>query len=166
MQHYLLGMAESLLGPRDASKKIYQPDFHRNGPLLWNTPSLDGAFVQLSHNAANSWQAVVFEMAHETVHLLNPTVGYTNWLEEGVAVSFSLHALGHFGLPLQPINLLSYQEAHALVKTLPGGEFFVAKSVRESAGALNAVTANHLFSVFPNHDSVVLRKLASQCVPR
>jgi hypothetical protein len=166
MQCYLLEVAESLLGPRDNSKKIYQPNFHENGPLLRNTPNFDGAFVQLSHNAAYYWPAVVFEMAHETVHLLNPTVQYTNWLEEGVAVSFSLHALAHFGLPTQSITMLTYQEAHALVRTLPGGEFAVAKSARASAGALHAVTVDHLLSIVPKHDSAVLEKLASQCIPR
>ena len=48
VQLELLGHAETLLGPRDQSKKVYQPLFTDHGPNLRNTPDLDGAFVELS----------------------------------------------------------------------------------------------------------------------
>ena len=91
LQLELLGQAETLLGPKDQSKKVYQPQFTDHGPNLRNTPNRDGAFVELSRAAETDWAEAVFEMAHETVHLLNPVAGYTNNLEEGVAVAFSLH---------------------------------------------------------------------------
>ena len=48
LQVELLSMAEAVLGPRDISKKIYQPKFTDEGPQLRNTPNIDGAFVELS----------------------------------------------------------------------------------------------------------------------
>ena len=39
LQLKLLAMAESVLGPRDASKKIYQLRFTDDGPQLRNTPT-------------------------------------------------------------------------------------------------------------------------------
>ena len=75
MQLQLLRLAEDTLGPRDASKVIYQPIFVEDGPHIRNTPNLDGAFAELSRNAEGYWPTVVKELAHETVHLLNPRPG-------------------------------------------------------------------------------------------
>ena len=88
LQLELMSTAEAVLGPRDSSKRIYQPQFTDNGPLLRNTPAMDGAYVELSRAGQSYWPTVAFEMAHETVHLLNPVAGDANNLEEGVAVAF------------------------------------------------------------------------------
>jgi hypothetical protein len=90
VQQDLLARAQRLLGPRDETKQIFQPVFSPGGPHLINTPACDGAFAALSMEAANYWPTLVYELAHETVHLMDPTVGPTNWLEEGVAVLFSI----------------------------------------------------------------------------
>ena len=71
LQLEILAMAESLLGPRESSKKIYQPQFTDNGPQLRNTPDLGGAYVELSRNGQRYWPTVVFEMSHETSALYN-----------------------------------------------------------------------------------------------
>jgi hypothetical protein len=75
LQGDLLLLAESKFGPRDNSKKVFQPIFVPDGPHLINTPTLDGAFVALSPSAAGYWPTAVYEMAHETVHLLNSDGG-------------------------------------------------------------------------------------------
>jgi hypothetical protein len=166
LQGELMALAEALLGTRDSAKQICQPVFSERGPCMCNTPALEGAFAELSLNAAGYWPTAIFELAHETVHLLNPTVQHTNWLEEGVAVAFSLHALRHYDLPPQHIALATYREAHELAEALPGGTFAAAKAVRAMAGALNAVNLTHLQVVAPKHDRTQLERLASRCVPR
>jgi hypothetical protein len=166
LQTELLDVAQDLLGERDMTKRIYPPSFHPTGPRLRNTPNLDGAFAELSPNAAGYWPTALYEMAHETVHLLDPTVSYTNWLEEGVAVSFSQHALALYGLPLFPISFDTYRRALELVSDLPGGPFEFAKAAREVAGALNQVTFEQLAALAPSHDSGKLQLLASTCIPR
>ncbi len=166
LQNELLLLVEGLLGPRDGTKQIYQPVFQENGPNLRNTPNLDGAFAELSPNAGGYWPTAVFELAHETVHLLNPIVNYTNWLEEGVAVAFSLHALVRYGLAQQLPTLPTYAQALKLVQELPGGAFAAPGSARLAAGALNAVTSGHLQAAAPTHPPQKVALLVSQCVPR
>ena len=83
-QQNLLSIAEAALGARDTSKKIYQPGFTDDGPHIRNTPELDGAFAELSRNSECYWPTAIYEMAHETVHLLNPdslvkSHGRGNW---------------------------------------------------------------------------------------
>ena len=55
LQLELLSMAESVLGPRDILKKIYQPKFTDEGPQLRNTPHLDGAFADLASAIGLLW---------------------------------------------------------------------------------------------------------------
>ncbi len=166
LQQELLGLAEQLVGKRDQSKRIFQPTFHENGPHIRNTPSLDGAFVELGSGSKVYWPTVVYEMAHETIHLLNPTVGYTNWLEEGVAVEFSIHVQREFGLLIQSPSSGPYREALEMVRVLPDGVFRAAYRVREVSGSLSAASFELLSSLFSGFDLTVLRRLAEQCVPR
>lgn len=72
LQRRLLQDAEIRLGPKEPGKEIFQPTFSDTGPHVVNTPTLDGAFASLSRNAAGFWPTCVYELAHETVHLLNP----------------------------------------------------------------------------------------------
>ena len=120
LQLKLLDTAESLLGPRDQSRKVYQPQFTDHGPNLRNTPNLNGAFVELSRTAETDWAEAVFEMAHETVHLLNPVAGDTNNLEEGVAVAFLFHIQPAYGINVRPGTTV-YDHAYGMVCRLPGG---------------------------------------------
>jgi hypothetical protein len=149
-QNVLLGEAEALLGPRDKSKKIYQPTFFAPTPRLINTPNFDGAYAQLSNYASGYWPTFIYELAHETVHLLNPTIGATNYLEEGIAVKFSLdmlikHGNGAF-TPSLPIN---YQKALDLVTELQPSCLSVAKILRKKFGALSTITIEHLNNTIP-----------------
>ena len=66
--------------------------------------NLDGAFAELSRASECYWPTVVFEMAHETVHLLNPVPGNANNLEEGVAVAFSLRVQPSYGICYPALN--------------------------------------------------------------
>ena len=72
LQLQLLELAEGALGPRDGSRVMYQPVFADTGPNIRNTPNLDGAFAELSRSAEAYWPSAVYELAHETVHLLTP----------------------------------------------------------------------------------------------
>ena len=160
LQLELLATAESLLGPREASKTIGPPQFTDDDfPKLWNTPGQEGAYVKLSRNGQNCWPAVVFEMSHETVHLLNPIPGNVNNLEEGVAVAFSLHVQSSYRIS-QPVKLPSYRNALQLFCALPGAPFEAAARVRRQAGSLNAATRQCLAELFPEVDRAILDQLA------
>ena len=163
LQGELLSMAESILGRRDLTKKIYQPRFSDNGPRIRNTPNLDGAFAELSRAGECYWPTVVFEMAHETVHLLNPVPGNANHLEEGVAVAFSLRVQPSYSISIQP-SIPSYLHASELASMLPGGSLQAARRVRDRFGALDGITAQHLRELFPSAGGVVLEKLCERFI--
>ena len=163
LQLQLLAMAESLLGPRETSKTIYQPQFTGEGPQLRNTPDLDGAYVELSLNGQRYWPTVVFEMSHETVHLLNPIPGNANNLEEGVAVAFSLHVQSSYGISV-PVSMPSYLYALRLAQALPEGPLGAAARVRRQVGSLGAATIQCLVELFPEVDEGVLSDLAGEFV--
>ena len=148
LQLELLGRAETLLGSRDQSKKVYRPQFTDCGPNLRNTLNRDGAFVELSRAAETEWAEAVFEMAHETVHLLNPVAGNTNNLEEGVAVAFSLYVQPAYGINVQP-GTTAYDHPHDLVSRLPGGPFAAGRRIRGEVGALSVTTPETLCKLFP-----------------
>ena len=148
LQLELLAQAETLLGPRDQSKSVCQPRFTDHGPNLRNTPGRDGAFVELSRAAETDWAETVFEMAHETVHLLNPVAGNTNNLEEGVAVAFSLHVQPAYGINVRP-GTTAYDHPLDLVRRLPGGPLTAGRRVRLEVGALSTAKPETLCKFFP-----------------
>ena len=162
MQWELLEIAETELGPRDRSKKVYQPQFADDGPLLRNTPNFDGAFVELSRNAEHYWPTVVYEMAHETVHLLNPVArGNGNYLEEGVAVAFSLYVQPMYGFKMS-VQIPSYEYALQLADSLPVGTLAAGKLIRQHIGALSSATAQSLAELFPEGDEAVCDRLTQR----
>ena len=162
MQVHLLKLAEDILGPRDTSKLVYQPVFHDDGPHIRNTPNLDGAFAELSRNAEGYWPTALYELAHETVHLLNPRPGIGNWLEEGIAVAFSRYSEQRYGLYNQCIGMDSYRRALELVSRLPSDPLVAGRLIREACGALNNATENIVMTLFPGADSGTLTEICKQ----
>ena len=164
LQLELLELTESLLGPRDATKKIYQPTFTTDGPHVRHNPNRDGVFVELSLNGEQYWPTVVYEMAHETVHLLNPVLlEEANNLEEGVAVAVSVMVQPSYGIEkVQSPSFPPYVFALQLVGMLPGHPLASARLIRERIGAFSVVTAEDLGELFPQVDQKVLQELAAR----
>jgi hypothetical protein len=163
----LLSRAEAAFGSRDAAKKIFQPVFNDTGPYLINTPTFDGAFAALSRNAAGYWPTVIYEMAHETIHLLDPIPGYATWIEEGAAVAFSvLLSRTLTDHPMTPPQNSAYQEALSLVERLPLPTLTSLRAVRHLAGRFSSVTDAHLTSLFPTLELAIIEKLVEECMPR
>ena len=159
VQLQLLRLAEDILGQRDASKTICQPVFADDGPHIRNTPNLDGAFAELSRRAEAYWPTVVNELAHETVHLLNPKPGIGNWLSEGIAVAFSGYAQRCYGMEPQSINMESYRRSLELVSVLPPAPLTAGRRIRDACGTLNNATRSILETLFSDVDSGTLTQL-------
>ena len=164
VQLQLLGLAENSLGLRDSSKTIYQPAFADDGPYIRNTPNLDGAFAELSRNAETYWPTVVYELAHETVHLLNPKPGVGNWLSEGIAVAFSNFALRRFNLEPHSTDMQSYRRALSLVSGLAYDPLVAGRCIRAACGSLNTADQSILGNLFPGVDSEILTELCKPFV--
>lgn len=109
------------------------------------------------------WPTVVFELAHEVVHLLDPIAGNGNKLEEGVAVEFSIYVQKKLGVPVvqQPTRGFCF-EALSLVRMLPGGVFESARRIRHAAGPLSRVTTKALQGIYPELGIGVVRRLCQQ----
>jgi hypothetical protein len=167
IQNELLARAESMLGSRNQSKKVYQPIFRSDGPVVVNTPNFDGAFAALSLDAAGYWPTVVYELAHETVHLLDPIAGHTNWLEEGAAVEFSvLMSQSLTSHAMEPASASNYALARSLVAQLPATTLSSIGLLRQRFGALSSITADQIQAAFPNVPEDIAIRLASPCRPR
>jgi hypothetical protein len=171
LQRFLLRQAEARYGNRDSNKNISQPfyedknkKFGGRAPFILN--SLDGtsASAILSENAANYWPTALYELAHETIHLLNPIKGYTNYLEEGVAVAFSLEAMKEYTnhQPL-PEPTPHYRRALELVKMLPNDFNSAIYAIREKCGSLGAATHEDLILLFPTLDPKIAKELSTTC---
>ena len=162
MQRQLLSLAEDVLGPRDVSKTICQPTFVAGGPRIRNTSNPDGAFAELSLKAKGYWPTALMELAHETVHLLNPKKGNGTWLEEGIAVAFSRYSEQRYGLDNQYIGMDSYRRALELVSRLPPDPLVAGRLIREACETLNNATESIVMTLFPCADSETLTELCKQ----
>jgi hypothetical protein len=91
----LLGEAEVSFGPRVKDWTIlgieFGPDIGTmTSPQIWYPGSSSNVAVRLSMNAAANPATAIFELAHETIHLLAPAGrAPAIRLEEGLATNFS-----------------------------------------------------------------------------
>ena len=163
LQLELMAIAEALFGPRDVSYQLYQPQFYEWGPNVRFTYDGSGVYSELSNNGRRFWPTVLFEMAHETVHLLNPGIlGTANYLEEGVAVAFSLHAQTLYGVDVHVPSIPSYIYALELVDMLPGDILSDAALIRREVGRFSKVTPEDLLGLYPELDSHLAVELTSK----
>ncbi|MYE26638.1 MAG: hypothetical protein F4X87_05390 [Chloroflexi bacterium] len=170
-------MAEELLGPKGkgfngTAFEICRPSFHNSSiPEMKFTVSHDDALAVhavLGCDAESDWTYVVYQLAHETIHMLNPvTCSEVNYLEEGVAVAFSIYAQKKFGVSAQEPNPdneadRKYACAYSLVKQLPDGALESARRIRQKVGRLSDATADDLKDLYPDLDPSIAEKLASK----
>ena len=178
LQMDLLLLAESQLGSRDTAWEILHPTLHGEKPhtvVLHGNPQSavaalrkNSAFAVLSKNGEGKhgegyWPTVVYELAHETVHLLNPIKrGMATNLEEGVAVEFSMIAQQVYCLNPQLPTLSSYVDAHRLVRKLSTVPLASGREVRDSVGSLSSAKVPHLETLFPDVSKDIQTKLAER----
>ncbi len=130
LQLELLTWAEALFGIRDPSRILCQPCFHNSErPEIQFTLDDSGAFAVLGCDAKRDWSYAVYQLAHETVHLLNPVkLGQANFL----APSSS-----------------KYGKALKLVDKLPEGAILSARRIRREVGRFSAVSPEDLLKIYP-----------------
>ncbi|MGE4502603.1 MAG: hypothetical protein AB7D03_07020 [Thiomicrospira sp.] len=168
LQQELLAEAEALFGERNKSKTIYQPSWDPDGPHIRYTPNKDGAFAELGNNAKNNWRLVVYQLAHETVHLLDQHGGErTILLEEGAAVRFSLDMMLKYGFDTTGLPLInSYQIALRLFDSLGKNPYQISNNCRSSAGNFNAIDSSLLKTENPSLTTEEITLLLSKPIMR
>ena len=171
LQQELLKIVEFTFGPCDPLWVIRQPRFCDKGPMTYLRG--DTVWVKLSRNGECYWPTVVYEMAHETVHLLNPVpVDESNYLEEGVAVAFSFYVLSRCISDTcqkkeESRSPEKYKNALSRVKELQYEPLKTGKQIREQVGirihkqfgALSAATVQDLKALFQNVGPTDLERL-------
>lgn len=164
LQLKLDACAQELFGARSPGKQLYQPEFVKGGPNVRNTPTLDGGFAELSLTAADHWPAAIYELAHETIHLLDPRPAYpigngASWLEEGLAVNFSLCVSRALCNVKMEVSQKKYKIANGLLSRLGGDLFGKLRRIREQAGHFSDATFLDVLSVAPDVPKHVAEKL-------
>ena len=183
LQLRLLRIAEDIFGPRDSSLYIYLPQLPEANSLSIVTgmeicrpkftddvPQVNfdfannnrGVFAELSRNGERYWPTVLYELAHETIHLLAPgTLGTANYLEEGVAVAFAIYAQLWYSIPRihTPSEGSMYDHALRLVNALPGPLLTNASRIRQDVGRFSEVKAQDLLRLFPDIDAQLANDL-------
>lgn len=168
LQGYFLIEAERLLGPRDKSKKIYQPSWDLDGPHVRYTTNKDGAFAELGFNAKTNWEMVVYQLAHETIHLLDQHGGkQTHLLEEGAAVRFSLDMMKKYGFDTTGLPVLdSYKTALKLFDLLGNEPYSILKELRAECGNFIAIDATAIKAKCPGVSEKSISEMLSKPVMR
>lgn len=138
--------------------------FAPGGPIIRYDTNMKSVHTELSMNAASYWPTFYFELAHEVVHLLDPSIGGTNLLEEGIAVEFQLDRCKVAGISMAPTQQ-TYVRARELVRQLKS-PFRVAKTLREKFGPLKHVTERQLLLVAPYLDPRSAQDLTSVMMMR
>ena len=82
--------AEQRYLERDHSWTILGVEFGGDRPCVWYPYNSEFISIKLSLTAASSIDAAIWELAHETIHLLAPTgkPGSATNMEEGLATLF------------------------------------------------------------------------------
>ncbi|AXY01308.1 hypothetical protein L2726_004737 [Vibrio parahaemolyticus] len=164
LQQELMSEAEALFGTRDESKVIYQPDWHVDGPHIRYSANKDGAFAELSFAAQTNWRLAVYQLAHETVHLLDQHGGQqTILLEEGAAVRFSLDMMDKYGFSTAGLpSIRSYREALFLFNSLGAEPYKIMKNCRVGSLEFNGIDSAVLKSETKGLTSADIFKMLSK----
>lgn len=133
----MLSYAEDLFGVRDKTWTILGVEICMDGkvPQNWYPGSFEGKqniIFQLVPPADKDLVSACFQLSHEVVHALSPTLGrISNVLEEGVATWFSEYYLNkELGVCHSYVALPSYKAANALVKLLLSSDQYAIKKLR------------------------------------
>lgn len=159
---------ESQIGWRDRQWGLLQTEFDDKNPYIFVYKPQNLVKICLSRAAKEDWCAAIHELAHECVHVMNPINHAASFLEEGVAVWFSMKMAELAGTPLCALldhldKTPIYRAAYDLVLKLPDEPLCAAKKVRSECGSLSAVTGDALSRIYPSLYMETIGKLCSRC---
>lgn len=166
----MISMAEERFGERDKSWTLLGVEFKNDGnPAIWYPYSNHGKryiIIQLNRQSAKDETKALFQMAHEVIHILSPSVSHrpSNVLEEGLAVYFSLDYLKSQGIEVGSSYVVDpdYKRAYLLVEqlymTYDDVDSIIQQIRRQKQGFRQLVLAD-MQHYFPNTDRTILTNL-------
>lgn len=152
---------EAQFGNRDRSWTILGIEFCDSGPRIWFPGDCGHIIIQLGFSAKEDSVQALFQLAHESVDLLDPVVlGYANVLEEGLATHFSLQYIKQFHS-----NYISsdpkYAAAAELTAHLLNLNPMSIKQLRSKGVKIAEVTTNQILAVCPKLPKSIALELAT-----
>ena len=156
----MLEIVENEFGPRDKNYTILGVEFRDGIPQTWFPKNCGNVIIQLSREAMQEPVRALYQLAHESVHLLDPHPGGgTNVLEEGAATRFSFDYITQLGYSYR-VSDKRYDEASRLVEKLVSVRPDALKELRRLHGPLRSVTAAQIRGVSPELEGSVAERLA------
>ncbi len=148
----MLAEAESRYGERDASYTILGLEFTDLAhPQVWYPNARRHIVIQLTAECLLDPLRAYYQMAHECIHLLDPTGGAprTNVLEEGLAVSFQQDYMRAVFKEEMTTDLPGYIDAGVKADALLALDPGVVRTLRESGKKLYSLTAEDIIAASP-----------------
>lgn len=147
----MLEMAEQRFGPRDKSFTILGFEFREGLSQIWFPGSRKKVIVQLDSSSMNDPNLPLFQMAHQTVHLLTPvSPADASVLEEGLATYFSKE---YMALHLRGVWLTGdqkYDRAEVLARKLLLFNADAIKALRERISVISEATTQDILKICPS----------------
>ncbi len=110
-----LAKAEARFGPRQMDWTILGIEFFGDIPHIWYLGGRKHVAIRLTQNARFNINEALFQLAHETVHLLSPNnIGPALIIEEGIASLFADEMMAELNMA-SPLSG-NYIEARALTR--------------------------------------------------
>jgi len=147
----MLEMAEQRFGPRDKSYTILGFEFRAGLPQIRFPGSRKRVIVQLDSSSMNDPNLPLFQMAHQSVHLLTPVLpANASVLEEGLATYFSKEYMAaHIG-GVWLTGDQKYDRAEVLARKLLLFNADGVKALRELVSVISEATAQHILKICPS----------------
>lgn len=154
LQDYLMKEATKTFGPRSGGVKLDLPKIVNGSEYPEVQFSYDklSAYANLTDEAGERWENMVYQLAHELVHLLDPRPRHPDgpgatWFEEAIATSFGrkyLHLLARE--VWEPKN--EYEYAYKCVTEAGTNHLYLAGKLRQEYGHLSDIPEFALESAF------------------
>lgn len=167
----LIEMAEAEYGERDKSWTLLGTEFtDENQPSNWHPGGYKEKKIVflLTSEAANNKKKAMYQLAHEVIHALSPNNAHdANYLEEGIATFFAVHATKKMGFNITPdyISSKKYQKAYRLIRRLyqayPNAGKILAKA-RRSGFLFTTLQKEDLLILFPEISLDTAKQLAEK----
>lgn len=141
---------ESIFGKRDAAFTIDNDILYRAGvPMVWTYDEENKKCkVLLSNGCLTYWPCFIYEMAHESIHLLNPQPVAASYLEEGIAVWFSHYMMDKCGYKKHPPKG-DYKKALKLIELIKDTPPNIVKKIRNNFSNLTDISFAELRRLYP-----------------
>lgn len=148
----MLAEAEARFGNRDAAYTILGLEFTDLGyPQIWYPDARQHIIIQLTSECMHNPLIANVQLAHECIHLLDPTGGdpKANVLEEGLAISFQKSYIKAVFKAEMVTGLPKYADACAKVDELLALDPDVIRTMRASGKKLPFLAAEDISTACP-----------------